>query len=103
MDRKLPNVTLPYQVDQSNLALGHRPHRDHTCQPRGAQIVFDGDPDAGSGALEGLIVAITLALTILLVVLARGQWQRAEQSGGSIPAIAPRCASRLADRDAKWS
>ena len=40
------------------------------------EIVFNVDPDAGSGALEWAIVAVTLLLTIAFVVLARGEWRR---------------------------
>ena len=41
------------------------------------EIVFDVDPDAGSGALEWSIVAVTLLLTVTFVVLARSEWRRA--------------------------
>jgi hypothetical protein len=41
------------------------------------EIVFNVDPDAGSGALEWAIVGMTLVLTIGFVVLARAEWRRA--------------------------
>jgi hypothetical protein len=43
------------------------------------EIVFRVDPDAGSGAVEWTIVAITLLLTIVFVVLARSEWRRSTQ------------------------
>ena len=41
------------------------------------EIAFRVDPDAGSGALEWSIVAITLLLTVAFVMLARAEWRRA--------------------------
>ena len=41
------------------------------------EIVFDVDPDAGSGAVEWAIVAVTLILTIIFLALARSEWRRA--------------------------
>ncbi len=41
------------------------------------EIVFKVDPDANSGAAEWALVAVTLALTIAFVVLARAEWRRA--------------------------
>jgi hypothetical protein len=43
------------------------------------EIVFNVDPDAGSGAVEWSIVAVTLLLTIVFVVLARSEWRRSTQ------------------------
>jgi hypothetical protein len=40
------------------------------------ELVFQVDPDAGSGALEWAIVGITLALSLTFVVLARLEWRR---------------------------
>jgi hypothetical protein len=40
------------------------------------EIVFRVDPDAGSGALEWAIVAVTLVGTVLFFVLARSEWRR---------------------------
>jgi hypothetical protein len=40
------------------------------------EIVFDVDPDAGSGAVEWGVVAITLILTIAFLALARREWRR---------------------------
>ena len=41
------------------------------------EIVFKVDPDAGSGAVEWTVVAVTLLLTVLFLALARGEWRRA--------------------------
>jgi hypothetical protein len=41
------------------------------------ELVFDVDPDAGSGAVEWTIVAATLLLTVVFVALARAEWRRA--------------------------
>lgn len=40
------------------------------------EMIFDVEPDAGSGSLEWIIVAGLLALTITLAVLARFEWRR---------------------------
>ena len=40
------------------------------------EIVFDVDPDAGSGAVEWAVVAVTLVLTLTFLALARGEWRR---------------------------
>jgi hypothetical protein len=40
------------------------------------EIVFNIDPDAGSGAVEWAVVAITLLLTLAFVGLARSKWRR---------------------------
>jgi hypothetical protein len=40
------------------------------------EIVFNIDPDAGSGAVEWAVVAITLLLTLAFVALARSEWRR---------------------------
>jgi hypothetical protein len=40
------------------------------------ELVFRIDPDAGSGAVEWSIVALTLALTIAFSVAARLEWRR---------------------------
>ena len=40
------------------------------------EIVFRVDPDAGSGAVEWLIVGVTLLLTIAFLALARTEWRR---------------------------
>lgn len=47
------------------------------------EIVFDVDPDAGSGALEWAIVAITLLLTIAFLALARSEWRRSTLRRGA--------------------
>ena len=41
------------------------------------ELVFRIDPDAGSGALEWSIVAVTLAFTVAFSILARQEWRRA--------------------------
>jgi hypothetical protein len=40
------------------------------------EIVFGVDPDKGSGSLEWLIVAVSLAVAVTCGVAARAQWQR---------------------------
>jgi tetrahydromethanopterin S-methyltransferase subunit E len=41
------------------------------------EILFNIDPDSGSGALEWLIVAVLLVVTVALFTLARLEWRRA--------------------------
>ena len=41
------------------------------------ELVFKVDPDAGSGAVEWSVMAVTLLLTVLLLALARSEWHRA--------------------------
>ena len=41
------------------------------------EVVFNVDPDAGSGAVEWAVVALTLLLTLAFLTLARGEWRRA--------------------------
>lgn len=43
-----------------------------------SEVIFNIDPDQGSGAFEWLIVGILLVLTITLCVLARYEWRRAQ-------------------------
>ena len=47
------------------------------------EIVFGMDPDHHSGSVEWLIVAVSLAITVIFFVLARLEWRRAPvlQSG----------------------
>ena len=40
------------------------------------EIVFDVDPDAGSGALEWAIVIVAAVLTVVFSALARSEWRR---------------------------
>jgi hypothetical protein len=40
------------------------------------EIVFNVDPDAGSGGVEWGVVLVTLLLTIAFLSLARGEWRR---------------------------
>jgi hypothetical protein len=39
--------------------------------------IFHVEPDGGSGALEWLIVAVLLVVSIALIVAARTEWRRA--------------------------
>jgi hypothetical protein len=39
--------------------------------------IFHVEPDGGSGALEWLIVAVLLVVSISLIVAARTEWRRA--------------------------
>jgi uncharacterized membrane protein YcjF (UPF0283 family) len=41
------------------------------------ELVFQADPDAGSGALEWAIVGVVLVLTLAFAILARLEWRRA--------------------------
>ena len=41
------------------------------------EILFNIDPDQGSGLLEWLIVGVLLVVTIALFALARYEWRRA--------------------------
>jgi hypothetical protein len=41
------------------------------------EVVFNVDPDAGSGAVEWGVVAVTLLLTIAFLTMARSEWRRA--------------------------
>lgn len=40
------------------------------------ELLFDVDPDAGSGAVEWLIVAVTALVTVLCALGARIEWRR---------------------------
>jgi hypothetical protein len=41
------------------------------------EVVFKVDPDAGSGAVEWGVVAVTLLLSLAFLSLARSEWRRA--------------------------
>jgi hypothetical protein len=41
------------------------------------EVVFNVDPDAGSGAVEWAVVGVTLLLTIAFLTMARSEWRRA--------------------------
>ncbi len=45
------------------------------------ELAFGIDPDAGSGAVEWAIVALTIALTLTFSALARREWRRAALAG----------------------
>lgn len=44
------------------------------------EIIFNVDPDQGSGFLEWLIVGVLFVVTIVLFVLARYEWRKARAS-----------------------
>jgi len=41
------------------------------------ELIFEADPDGGSGELEWAIVAVTLGLSLVFAMLARFEWRRA--------------------------
>ena len=43
-----------------------------------AELIFNVDPDQGSGILEWLVVGILLAVTIVLLAMARHEWRKAQ-------------------------
>ena len=45
------------------------------------EILFGVDPDHGNGSLEWLIVVVSLAVTVVLSMLARHEWRRAAAAG----------------------
>ena len=45
--------------------------------PEWIEAVFGVEPDAGSGALEWAIVAVSLVATLGFAALARAEWRRA--------------------------
>jgi len=47
-----------------------------------AEIIFNVDPDQGSGLLEWLVVGILLAVTIVLLAMARYEWRKAQIAVG---------------------
>jgi len=47
-----------------------------------AEIIFNVDPDQGSGLLEWLVVGALLVVTIVLFVLARYEWRKAQVAIG---------------------
>lgn len=46
------------------------------------EIIFNIDPDQGSGLLEWLVVGALLVVTIVLFVLARYEWRKAQAAIG---------------------
>ena len=46
------------------------------------EIIFNVDPDQGSGLLEWLVVGALLVVTIVLFVLARYEWRKAQAAIG---------------------
>ncbi|MFD8411633.1 ABC transporter permease [Streptomyces sp. HUAS TT3] len=49
------------------------------------ELLFGVEPDAGSGALEWLIVGVTALVTVLCAVGARTEWRRAHPVGAHAP------------------
>ncbi len=47
-----------------------------------AEIIFNVDPDRGSGLFEWIVVGALLVLTIVLIVLARFEWRKAQAAIG---------------------
>jgi hypothetical protein len=47
------------------------------------ELVFNVDPDAGSGSIEWLIVAVLFVMTLALFLLARRDWRIAQKTLGS--------------------
>ncbi|HYB00113.1 MAG TPA: hypothetical protein VED37_07830 [Ktedonobacteraceae bacterium] len=47
-----------------------------------AEIIFHIDPDQGNGLFEWLVVGAFLVATIMLIVLARFEWRKAQASIG---------------------
>ncbi|MET3988082.1 ABC transporter permease [Streptomyces sp. PvR034] len=45
------------------------------------ELLFGVEPDAGGGALEWLIVAVTALVTVLCAVGARMEWRRTHPAG----------------------
>lgn len=47
-----------------------------------AEIIFNIDPDQGSGLFEWIVVGVLLVVTIVLIVLARLEWRKAQAAIG---------------------
>ena len=47
-----------------------------------AEIIFNIDPDQGSGLFEWGVVGALLVVTIVLIVLARLEWRKAQAAIG---------------------
>ena len=47
-----------------------------------AEIIFNIDPDQGSGLFEWTVVGALLVVTIALIVLARYEWRKAQAAIG---------------------
>ncbi|WP_218782562.1 ABC transporter permease [Streptomyces sp. BR123] len=45
------------------------------------ELLFGVEPDAGSGALEWLVVAVTALVAVLCALGARTEWRRAHPAG----------------------
>ncbi|GGS83453.1 MULTISPECIES: ABC transporter permease [Streptomyces] len=54
-------------------------------RPDWIELVFGVDPDAGSGAVEWLVVAVTALVTALCVLGARLEWRRAHPAAAHPP------------------
>jgi hypothetical protein len=46
------------------------------------ELIFNVDPDQGSGFLEWLVVGALLAVTIALISMARYEWRKAQAAIG---------------------
>lgn len=55
--------------------------------PRWIELVFDADPDGGSGRLEALIVFLSIAVVLCGSVLARREWRGSLTRGASRPVV----------------
>ncbi len=53
--------------------------------PDWIELVFNVDPDLGDGSLERAIVGLSFALAVAFFLLARREWQRADQPLNSRP------------------
>jgi tetrahydromethanopterin S-methyltransferase subunit E len=47
-----------------------------------AEIIFNVDPDQGSGLFEWMVVGALLVVTIVLIVMARYEWRKAQAALG---------------------
>jgi tetrahydromethanopterin S-methyltransferase subunit E len=47
-----------------------------------AEIIFNIDPDQGSGLFEWIVVGVLLVVTVVLIVLARFEWRKAQAAIG---------------------
>jgi hypothetical protein len=55
--------------------------------PRWIELIFDADPDGGSGQLEALIVFVSIAVVLCGSVLARRDRRGSLTKGASLPVV----------------